>query len=128
MVVRQTIVVAVAIAAALGSAKGVVSYAGARAANPMAAASATPVAALDSAATKIVKGADGHYDVAVSTANGATRAARVDLLTISVAGARVDHVAAMVVKDGLSSSLLGMTYLGRLSRFEATPTSLVLQR
>jgi aspartyl protease family protein len=66
------------------------------------------------------------YDIPVNTANGATSAARVDLPHVSVAGARVDHVAAMVVKDGLSQSLLGMSYLGRLSSFEATPTALVL--
>jgi aspartyl protease family protein len=32
----------------------------------------------------------------------------------------------MVVKSGLSSSLLGMSYLGRLSKFEATPSTLIL--
>jgi aspartyl protease family protein len=32
----------------------------------------------------------------------------------------------MVVKDGLSQSLLGMSYLGRLSSFQATPTALIL--
>ncbi|MHB8285519.1 MAG: TIGR02281 family clan AA aspartic protease [Caulobacteraceae bacterium] len=67
------------------------------------------------------------YNIAVNTANGATTAAQVDLEYVSVSGARVDHVAAMVVKDGLSQSLLGMTYLGRLARFEATPTTLILR-
>ena len=33
---------------------------------------------------------------------------------------------AMVVRQGLSTSLLGMSYLGRLSRFEATPEALIL--
>jgi aspartyl protease family protein len=65
-----------------------------------------------------------NYDIPVNTANGATSAARVELPHVSVAGARVDHVAAMVV--GLSQSLLGMSYLGRLSSFEATPTALIL--
>ncbi len=66
------------------------------------------------------------YNIPVNTANGATSAAQVDLPHVAVAGARVDHVAAMVVKDGLSQSLLGMSYLGRLSSFEATPTALIL--
>ena len=68
------------------------------------------------------------YDAPVVTASGRTQAARVQLDYVTVAGARVEQVQAMVVADGLSSSLLGMSYLGRLSRFEATPTSLILRR
>ncbi len=67
------------------------------------------------------------YDAPVVTANGKTSAARVQLDYVSVSGVRVDHVPAMVIADGLSTSLLGMSYLERLSRFEATPTSLTLQ-
>ena len=67
------------------------------------------------------------YDVPVVTANGKARAARVQLDYVAVAGAKVEQVPALVIADGLSSSLLGMSYLGRLSRFEATPTSLVLR-
>jgi aspartyl protease family protein len=63
----------------------------------------------------------------VMTANGETRAAQVKLDSISVSGARVYDVDAMVVEKGLTTSLLGMTYLGRLSRFEATPTALILR-
>jgi aspartyl protease family protein len=61
------------------------------------------------------------------TAGGETRAAVVELDTISVAGAKVRKVKAVVVREGLTVSLLGMTYLGRLSRFEATPTALILR-
>jgi aspartyl protease family protein len=71
--------------------------------------------------------ADLTFDQPVNTANGQTHAARVSLDYVSVAGARVSAVPAMVVKDGLSVSLLGMSYLGKLSRFEATPTSLILR-
>ncbi|MBW8732811.1 MAG: TIGR02281 family clan AA aspartic protease [Asticcacaulis sp.] len=53
------------------------------------------------------------YDQKVVTANGQTRS-------------EISNVDALVVKDGLSTSLLGMSYLGRLSRIEATPSSLVL--
>ena len=66
------------------------------------------------------------YDRPVVTANGQTRAATVTLDQVTVAGARVDGVNALVVREGLSTSLLGMSYLGRLSRFEATQTSLIL--
>ena len=60
----------------------------------------------------------------MTTANGVARAARVKLDEVSVSGAEVRDVDAYVIESGLSTSLLGMTYLGRLSRFEATQTSL----
>ena len=67
------------------------------------------------------------YDRPVVTASGKTQAAAVTLDAVSVAGARVEHVDALVLKDGLATSLLGMSYLGRLSRFEATRTALILR-
>lgn len=63
----------------------------------------------------------------VVTASGPAPAARVKLASVSVAGARVDEVEALVVEKGLTQSLLGMSYLGRLSGFEATPTALTLR-
>ncbi len=66
------------------------------------------------------------YDQKVLTANGQTQAALVTLTTVGVGHSEVANVDALVVKDGLSTSLLGMSYLGRLSRIEATPSSLVL--
>ena len=63
----------------------------------------------------------------VQTASGVVRAAPVQLNTISVAGARVDRVEALVVEQGLEYSLLGMSYLGRLSAFSATPAGLTLR-
>jgi aspartyl protease family protein len=51
----------------------------------------------------------------------------VELDYISVAGARVEHVPALVLEEGLETSLLGMTYLGRLSKFEATQSALILR-
>ena len=63
----------------------------------------------------------------VQTASGVVRAAPVQLKTISVAGARVDRVEALVVEQGLEYSLLGMSYLGRLSAFSATPAGLTLR-
>ena len=67
------------------------------------------------------------FNVPVHTASGEARAARVRLSSLSVGGARVEDVEAMVVPQGLTASLLGMSYLGRLSRFEATPQALVLK-
>ncbi|WP_374575994.1 TIGR02281 family clan AA aspartic protease [Phenylobacterium sp.] len=70
---------------------------------------------------------DLNYAYRVTTANGQTRAAAVKLASVSIAGARIDDVEALVIEDGLDASLLGMTYLGRLSGFEATPTTLILR-
>jgi aspartyl protease family protein len=67
------------------------------------------------------------FEHPVSTASGKTLAAEVMLDRVAVADARVDGVQALVVREGLSSSLLGMSYLGRLSRFEATPQALILR-
>ena len=66
------------------------------------------------------------FDHTVSTANGETTAALVNLAKVGVGQSEVRNVDALVVKDGLETSLLGMSYLGRLSRFEATPSSLIL--
>jgi aspartyl protease family protein len=66
------------------------------------------------------------YDYSVITAEGRTRAASVKLASVSVAGARVRNVDALVIEKGLETSLLGMSYLGRLSSFEATQKSLIL--
>jgi aspartyl protease family protein len=70
---------------------------------------------------------DLNYAYKVMTASGEARAAEVRLASISVGGARVDDVPAMVIEKGLPASLLGMSYLGRLSRFEATQTALILR-
>lgn len=67
------------------------------------------------------------YDLEVITAQGRARAAAVRLDELSVDGATVTDVDALVIEKGLETSLLGMSYLGRLSRFEATPTALVLR-
>lgn len=68
-----------------------------------------------------------RYDASVRTASGESRAARVTLAYVAVAGARVDRVEALVIERGLPASLLGMSFLGRLSRFEATPRALILR-
>ena len=67
------------------------------------------------------------YTAKVVTASGPARAARVRLDSVSVAGAQVRDVDALVIENGLQTSLLGMTYLGRLSQFEATQTGMILR-
>jgi len=67
------------------------------------------------------------YRYTVMTAAGPARAAAVKLGDISVDHAHVEDVQAFVIDQGLQTSLLGMSYLGRLSKFEATPDTLVLK-
>ena len=67
------------------------------------------------------------YEFTVMTANGPAHAAAVKLGLVSVGRAEVTDVQAYVIDKGLGTSLLGMSYLGRLSKFEATPDALVLR-
>jgi aspartyl protease family protein len=61
------------------------------------------------------------------TAAGPARAAAVRLASVTVAGATLTGVDALVIEKGLDASLLGMSYLGRLSSFQATREALVLR-
>ena len=63
----------------------------------------------------------------IVTAAGRVRAAPVTLASVSIGGTRVNDVEALVIENGLPHSLLGMSYLGRLSSFTATPTALTLK-
>lgn len=67
------------------------------------------------------------YDYKVMTASGEARAARINLDSVSIDGARLTDVDALVIDKGLETSLLGMSYLGRLSRWEATPDAIILR-
>lgn len=68
-----------------------------------------------------------NYSYKVMTASGEAHAAAVKLASVSVAGTKVANVDALVLDKGLDTSLLGMTYLGRLSSFEATRSALILR-
>jgi aspartyl protease family protein len=89
---------------------------------------ATAVALTDDDARRLgfdVANLDYRYDVI--TAEGKVKAAGVKLRSVSIAGARVDDVDALVIERGLDTSLLGMSYLGKLQSFEATRTALILK-
>jgi aspartyl protease family protein len=68
-----------------------------------------------------------NYSYSVMTANGPARAAQVKLGQVSVGRAAVSDVDAFVIDKGLGTSLLGMSYLGRLSKFEASQDAMVLK-
>lgn len=57
-----------------------------------------------------------EFDIPVQTANGTTQTASVTLDTIEIEGIVVDDVRALVARsEDLGTSLLGMTFLGRLA-------------
>jgi aspartyl protease family protein len=66
------------------------------------------------------------YGLKVATAAGEARAARITLASVGVDGAVVRNVDALVLDRDTDASLLGMSYLRRLSGFEATPQALRL--
>lgn len=69
------------------------------------------------------------YNRRMMTANGETRGAMIRLDEIRVGNVRVENVDAVVPQNSvLPTSLLGMTFLGRLSRYEATQDSLILRQ
>lgn len=74
-----------------------------------------------------VREADLEYNVPISTAGGRNYAARVTLDQVSLGGIILRDVEAFVVKEGLETSLLGMTWLGRLQEVKATPSALMLR-
>ena len=68
------------------------------------------------------------YRVPVATANGLVRAASVRIHELRVGTIRLGDVKALVVPPGaLSRSLLGMSFIGRLSRFEMRGRRLILE-
>ncbi len=70
----------------------------------------------------------GDFTLSVSTANGRARVAPVMLNSVSIGDITVRDVRAAVSEPGrLRTSLLGMSFLGRLSRFNMRPGLLVLQ-
>ncbi|GGZ29078.1 hypothetical protein GCM10011273_13790 [Asticcacaulis endophyticus] len=89
---------------------------------------ATIVALTPSDALRLGVDADElKYDRLVTTAMGKTEAAVVKLRSVHIGQTEVRDVEAIVIREGLSTSLLGMSYLGRLSGFEATRTALILK-
>ena len=69
-----------------------------------------------------------NYDVPVATANGAAKAARAKLAKVEIDNVRVDDVDALVMPQGaLEGTLLGMSFLSRLSSFKSENGTLTLK-
>ena len=84
---------------------------------------------LDTGATRVTLGAQDaksigidldslKYDIKVQTARGVNFVAYVNLDSIQVGDILIKNVDAYIAKEGLSGSLLGMSFLNRLSRYE----------
>ncbi|MCB1439567.1 MAG: TIGR02281 family clan AA aspartic protease [Nitratireductor sp.] len=72
---------------------------------------------------------DSDFKYKVSTANGITYAAAVMIDEIEIGRVRVQDVKASVSRDeALSTTLLGMSFLNKLSRFEIQNNQLVLNQ
>jgi len=68
-----------------------------------------------------------RYDIQVQTANGTGRAAGITLDTLEVGGITRNRVRTFVAEKGaLDTSLLGMSFLGTLSRYAVSGKSLEL--
>lgn len=68
------------------------------------------------------------YSWRIRTAGGEVFGASVRLNLVRIGGVEVRNVEAMVLRDGLSQSLLGMTFLSQLDSYEFRRTSLILRQ
>jgi aspartyl protease family protein len=71
---------------------------------------------------------DLNFSVPISTASGMTFGAPIMLDKVAIGQITVRDVQAIVIKDGLDTSLLGMSFLGRLQKFEASRNQLILKK
>ncbi len=75
-----------------------------------------------------LKPEDLDYSWSISTAGGETFGASVILGSIKVGGVEVENVEAMILRDGLQQSLLGMTFLGELYSYEFRGNNLIIRQ
>ena len=68
------------------------------------------------------------FNIPVSTANGMAFAAPIRLDEIKIGDIEITNVPASVMGEGLESSLLGMSYLSRLSSFTVDQDRLILRQ
>ena len=71
--------------------------------------------------------AESDFSQTIATAAGPVKAAPVKLRDVAIAGVHMKDVDAVVIDRDLPAPLLGMSFLGRLSAFEARPDGIVLR-
>lgn len=82
----------------------------------------------DAARARIFPSAS-DYNAAISTANGKIKAARATLNRVEIGGITVYDVQAVVLPDeALAQSLLGVSFLSKLRRYEVANGRLVLEQ
>ena len=70
-----------------------------------------------------------RFDVGIRTANGDGKAHRIELRSVRIGPITLNQVEGLAVEQGaLTTNLLGMSFLKRLSRFEVQRGTLVLER
>lgn len=91
---------------------------------------ASVVAMNETSAARIgVRPARGEFNAKVTTANGVIKAARMRLAMVRIGDLVVRDVDAMVLPDdALSQNLLGLSFLGKLRRFEFAGGRMVLEQ
>ena len=68
------------------------------------------------------------YSWSIRTAGGEVKGASVLLPSIRIGQVEIENVEAMVLRDGLDQSLLGMTFLGELYSYEFKQNSLIIRQ
>ncbi|MEP1229260.1 MAG: TIGR02281 family clan AA aspartic protease [Litorimonas sp.] len=74
-----------------------------------------------------IKVRDLDFNIPVSTAGGTNYGAGITLESVTIGAITLRDIEAIIIKDGLSTSLLGMSYLGELQKVEATRDTLFLR-
>ncbi|MGN6309119.1 MAG: TIGR02281 family clan AA aspartic protease [Xanthobacteraceae bacterium] len=91
---------------------------------------ASVIAMNETSAARIgVRPAQSEFNAKVTTANGVIKAARTRLAMVQIGDLVVRDVDAMVLPDeALSQNLLGLSFLGKLKRFEFAGGRMVLEQ
>ncbi|MEM9740252.1 MAG: TIGR02281 family clan AA aspartic protease [Pseudomonadota bacterium] len=68
------------------------------------------------------------YSWSIRTAGGEVKGASVRLDAVQIGRVEVENIEAMVLRDGLDQSLLGMTFLSQLESYEFRRGTLILRK
>ena len=71
---------------------------------------------------------DLDYRWEIKTAGGITMGAAVTIDSIKIGRVEIEQVDAMVIRDGLEQSLLGMSFLGELYSYEFKQSTLIIRQ
>lgn len=75
-----------------------------------------------------LKPSELEFDNEIRTAGGVTQGAYVILEDVRIGRVEMENVSAMVLKEGLEQSLLGMSFLGELYSYEFKGDTLIIRQ